>query len=107
MNHKTQGNTEEEMRLWHLLHEALTETTLVQPIMSSYPQPNSMLYPWDTNCNTLQKIGIEEDRKKEVKEIKESGNGLWQKKGKYKEKKKIDWRKGVEKFKKEREEEDI
>jgi len=24
------------MRLWHLLYEALTETTSVQPIMSSY-----------------------------------------------------------------------
>ena len=33
------------MRLWHLLHEALTETTSAQLIMSSYPQPNSMLYP--------------------------------------------------------------
>jgi len=30
------------MRLWHLLHEMLTETTLVQPIVLSYPQPNSM-----------------------------------------------------------------
>ena len=37
------------MRLWHLLHEALTETTLAQPIMSLYPQPNSMLYPQGIN----------------------------------------------------------
>ena len=40
-----------KMRLWHLLHEALTETTSVQPIILSYPQPNSMLYPWGINCN--------------------------------------------------------
>ena len=39
------------MKLWHLLHEMLTETTLAQPIMSSYPWPNSMLYPRSTDCN--------------------------------------------------------
>ena len=39
------------MRLWHLLHETLTETTSVQPIMSSYPQPNSMLYSQGTVHN--------------------------------------------------------
>jgi len=56
----------------------------------------------------LQKGEIEEDswKKNIVKEeIEESGNRQWQKKGKYKEKKKIDWRKGVEKFKKKREKE--
>ena len=40
-----------KMRLWHLLHEALTETTSVQLIISSYPQPNSMLYSRGINCN--------------------------------------------------------
>ena len=28
---------EDEARMWHLLYEVLTETTLVQPIMSSLP----------------------------------------------------------------------
>jgi len=28
---------EDKTRIWHLLHEALTETTLVQPIVSSLP----------------------------------------------------------------------
>jgi len=40
------------MRLWHILHEALTETTLAQLIMSSYPQPNSMLYPQGIDHNS-------------------------------------------------------
>jgi len=39
------------MGLWHLLYEALTETTLVQPIMLSYPQLNSMLYPQGISHN--------------------------------------------------------
>jgi len=39
------------MRLWHLLHEALTKTTPAQPIVSSYSQPNSMLYPQGIDCN--------------------------------------------------------
>ena len=57
----------------------------------------------------LQKKEIEEDSwKKDIvkEEIEESDDGPWQKEGKYKEKKKIDWRKGVEKFKEEREEEE-
>ena len=41
MVHNTQGNQdiehEERTRIQHLLHEVLTETTLVQPIMSSLP----------------------------------------------------------------------
>ena len=41
------------MRLWHLLHEMLTKTTLVQPIMLSYPQPNSMLSPRSIDYNNL------------------------------------------------------
>ena len=41
------------MRLWHLLHEVLTETTSAQPIISSYPQPNSMLYSQGINRNIL------------------------------------------------------
>ena len=41
------------MRLWHLLHKVLTETTSVQPIMLSYPQPNSMLYSQGINRNIL------------------------------------------------------
>ena len=44
------------MRLWHLLYETLTETTLVQPIVLSYPQPNFMLYLQGTDCNILQEI---------------------------------------------------
>ena len=48
------------MRLWYLLHEALTETTLVQPIMLSYHQPNSMLYSRGTVCNTYIKINTRE-----------------------------------------------
>ena len=39
------------MRLWHLLYEVLTKTTLAQLIMLSYPQPNSMLYSRGINCN--------------------------------------------------------
>ena len=50
-SHKAWGNKEEEMRLWHLLYETLTETTSAQPIVSSYPQPNSMLYPQGTVHN--------------------------------------------------------
>ena len=41
------------MRLWHLLHEMLTETTLAQPIMLSYPQPSSMLSPQGIDYNNL------------------------------------------------------
>ena len=41
MVHNTQGNQdikhEGRTRIQHLLHEVLTETTLVQPIMSSLP----------------------------------------------------------------------
>ena len=44
------------MRLWYLLCEALTETTLVQLIVSSYPQPNSMLYPRGINHNKFSYI---------------------------------------------------
>ena len=53
----------------------------------------------------LQKIE-EESRKEEI--VKEEINEeLWQRKEKYKEKKKkIDWRKGVEKFKEDREREE-
>ena len=51
MSHKAWGNKKEEMRLWHLLYEALTETILTQLIMLLYPQPNSMLYPRGTDCN--------------------------------------------------------
>jgi len=40
------------MRLWHLLYEVLTETTLAQLILSSYPRPNSMLYPRGTDRNS-------------------------------------------------------
>jgi len=56
----------------------------------------------------LQKGEIAENSwKRDIvkEEIEESGDGSWQKKGKYKEKNKIEWRKGVEKFEKEREEE--
>ena len=45
------------MRLWYLLHEMLTETTSAQPIMSLYPQPNSMLYPRGTVCNNSRTLG--------------------------------------------------
>ena len=46
------------MRLWHLLHEVLTETTSAQLIMSSYPQPNSMLFSRGIDCNTSHVVGI-------------------------------------------------
>ena len=41
-------------RLEHLLHEALTETTLAQLLISSYPKPISMLHFQDINCNTIE-----------------------------------------------------
>ena len=44
-SHKAEGNKEEKVRLWYLLHEVLTETTSAQLIVSSYPQPISMLHP--------------------------------------------------------------
>ena len=37
----------------HLLHEMLTETTMAQPIVSSYPLPFSMLHSGGINCNTM------------------------------------------------------
>jgi len=40
------------MKLWHLLYEMLIETTLVQPIVLSYPQPNSMLYSQGIDHNS-------------------------------------------------------
>ena len=58
MSHKAWGNKEEKIRLWYLLHEALTETTSAQPIVLSYPQPNSMLSPQDINHNTNPVIPI-------------------------------------------------
>ena len=39
------------MWLKHLLHEALTETTSVQPIMSSYPKPFFILHPQGIDHN--------------------------------------------------------
>ena len=42
---------EDEIRFQHLLHKVLTETALAQPIVSSYPLPISMIYPWDINHN--------------------------------------------------------
>ena len=58
MSHKAWGNKEEKMRLWHLLYEVLSETTSVQLIMLSYPQPNSMLYPQgiDHNKNIILEL---------------------------------------------------
>jgi len=44
------------MRLWYLLYKVLTETTSAQPIVSSYPQSNSMLYPRGIDCNKDQYI---------------------------------------------------
>ena len=41
------------MRLEHLLHEVLTETTSAQPIVLLYPQLISMLHPQGINCNKL------------------------------------------------------
>ena len=38
--------------MWHLLHEALTETSTVQPIMSLYPLPMSMLSQGGVDYNT-------------------------------------------------------
>ena len=43
--------------LWHLLHEALTEISMAQPIMSLYPLPMSMLSPEGVDRNTA---GLEE-----------------------------------------------
>jgi len=62
MSHKVWGNKEEKMRLWHLLHEVLIETTLAQLVMLLYPQPNSMLYPWGIDCNSLQVVNIHKFR---------------------------------------------
>ena len=38
-----QGNNEDQVKLWHLLHKALTETPMVQPIMLSYSLPISIV----------------------------------------------------------------
>ena len=48
------------MKLEHLLHEVLTETTLVQPIVSSYPCSFSILHPQgiDYNRNTYNSISF-------------------------------------------------
>ena len=51
MNQKIWGDSQEKARLEHLLYKALTETTSVQLIMSSYPKPLSMLYSWNIDCN--------------------------------------------------------
>jgi len=43
---------EDEVRLEHLLHKVLTETTSAQLIVLSYSEPNSMMHPWGIDCNT-------------------------------------------------------
>ena len=46
----------EKMKLEHLLHEVLTETTLAQPIMLSDPCSFSMLHPRGIDRNILLAI---------------------------------------------------
>ena len=58
MSYKAWGNIEEKMRLWYLLHEVLTETTSAQPIVSLYPQPNFMLYPWGIDRNRFMLVSL-------------------------------------------------
>ena len=57
-SHKAWGNRKEKMRLWHLLHKALTETTSAQLIISSYSQPNSMLYPQGIDRNKTTRFSF-------------------------------------------------
>jgi len=52
------GNNENQARLWHLLHEALTETPMVQPIVSSYSLPMSMLSPGGIDRNNTPISGF-------------------------------------------------
>jgi len=51
MRHMQRRDCHDKVRLWHLLHEALTETTMAQPIVSSYSLLFSMLHSGGINHN--------------------------------------------------------
>ena len=51
MSQITWGSNKDEARQECLLHEALTETTTVQLIMSLYPLPIFIMHPQDIDYN--------------------------------------------------------
>ena len=52
------GNNKDQVKLRYLLHEALTETTIAQPIMLSYPLPISILSPGGIDHNNTPVSGF-------------------------------------------------
>ena len=51
MSHNIWGDKEDSIRIEYLLHEVLTKTTSVQPIIVSYSKPIFMLHPWGIDHN--------------------------------------------------------